>query len=113
MIHFTAAVRFKGLQACMIPAILILQETFKEIDKDFVITSCNDGSHGGSPIPGTLRDPHYEGLAIDVRSHDLGPAAAVVVTNLKIHLAPEYVLLWEDQGTPNEHIHIQYRSMAT
>lgn len=111
MLHFLPTVRFKGLQACMVPALLILKEEFDGLGKDLWITSCNDGMHKGGPIPGGVRDPHYEGLALDIRSHDLGPGAPVIAMKLKVRLDPEYDVLFEDQGKPNEHFHIQYRSL--
>src|SRR5437762_873988 len=66
------------------------------------VTSANDGVHKPNSF-------HYVDRALDFRTHDLtadqkhGWLAAV-----KIRLGSEYDVLLEDEGKPNEHMHIEF-----
>ncbi len=52
---------------------------------------------------------HYQGLAIDLRSHDLViPTKQEIFETLKGELT-EYLILLEKENTPDEHFHIQIR----
>jgi hypothetical protein len=65
----------------------------------------------GDHLPGSQ---HYEGLAADIRAHDLDDAtAASLRAELEVVLSPTgAVVLLEDAGTENCHIHIQVESKA-
>ena len=71
------------------------------------ITSVLDGKH----MQGSL---HHEGRAIDLRSKhiprkDLLQAHA----SLKASMGPDWDVLLEKQGLPNEHFHIEFQPKGT
>jgi hypothetical protein len=78
------------------------------------INSANDGEHHGKPVIGGSKDPHYEGKAVDFHMRDLGDAMArsELFTDIKASLTSDFVLVWEDQGTMNEHWHLQWGHIA-
>jgi hypothetical protein len=77
----------------------------KMLNKDLTITSGSDGIHSG------LSDPHHFGNAYDVRSHDLDDVnKQQFLANLNNLLArDDFYYFLEDNGTANEHFHIQVR----
>lgn len=66
------------------------------------ITSCDDGKHGDDTW-------HGDGRAIDVRTNDLPPSVDKKKLTQTIKEAlPGYDVIFEYEGTDNEHIHIEY-----
>ncbi len=70
---------------------------------NLVITSVNDGEHKGQPVKGTNRDPHYLGLAVDLRL----PLDSNTVNKLRAALGDQYVVLHE-----KTHVHVQFGHVA-
>lgn len=69
----------------------------------FEITSGMDGKH-------SRESRHYMLAAIDQRSNDMTDEwADRVAERLRTELGPEYQVLLEHRGKPNEHFHIQWR----
>lgn len=96
-------------KACISPAgfhiLSALEMVAARLSHDLTITSACDGEHSGPD------DPHHRGEAYDVRSHDLDQvshAQLVNLTNLYLNAAKFYAFI-EDEGTPNEHMHVQLR----
>ena len=77
-----------------------LDLTAKEIGHDLTVTSALDGTHSGPA------DPHLDGNAMDVRTHDL-PSPQHALETLKVQLGPLFYAFLEDAGTENEHLHAQ------
>lgn len=74
---------------------------------DITITSACDGEHSGP------NDPHHEGNAYDVRSHDL-PDKEAFLMRLKGALGEaNFYAFLEDEDTGNEHIHVQVKKGTT
>jgi hypothetical protein len=70
---------------------------------DLTITSACDGDHSGPD------DPHHRGEAFDVRSHDL-PNKKQILARIMDGLGMDrFFGQIEDEGGPNEHIHIQVK----
>lgn len=69
---------------------------------ELMITSAHDGKH----MDGSR---HYFDEAIDVRSHNFPNRACkdLFCHALRAHLGQMYTVLFEAEGTPNEHFHIQ------
>lgn len=101
MLRFKAGVRFHPLLAMSL-ALSVVRDVFAEHGLDAWITSANDSEH----MPGSL---HYLDRAVDLRLHHV-PAhlRAAVVQQLRDRLRPDFDVLWEGQGTPNEHVHVEY-----
>lgn len=67
-----------------------------------VITSASDGKHG----PNSL---HYKGLALDLRTSTLKPEQVQpVYLALQSALGPQFDVVLEDEGEPNQHIHLEF-----
>ena len=72
---------------------------------ELVVTSVNDGVHAGGARPSL----HPLGRAADLRTQTLAPGdRAKAAADLAHRLGPEFDVLHEGIGTPNEHIHIQW-----
>lgn len=93
-------------------------QTARDIGHDITVTAGSNGTHS-SP-----EDPHYKGLALDTRTHDLpDPHEALLrlMDNLLDFPGDEWVakdggfvtayfFAWlEQEGQPREHIHCQLR----
>lgn len=70
---------------------------------DLTITSACDGEHSGPS------DPHHEGKAYDVRSHDLGDKTSTLEAIIHSLGTDKFYCFLEDAGTDNEHFHCQQR----
>lgn len=81
---------------------------------DCWITSANDADHSGQPVDDDTKDPHYMGKAVDLRSHDVRPELREACrVRLAVTLGPNYVVLLEHPGSPNEHYHVQRGHVRT
>lgn len=71
-----------------------------------VITSANDGKH-------MKTSRHYKDEALDVRTHNWSVtpnrSKAFIMGWLQTQLGPKFTVMLEDEGTPNEHCHIQVK----
>ncbi len=87
------------------PILQAIKTNSRMLDVDLTITSGSDGIHSG------VDDPHHLGNAYDVRSHDLDTVVKQqFLANLNNLLSKEkFYYFLEDQGSENEHFHIQVR----
>jgi hypothetical protein len=106
MLTTKATVRF----AVITPALLYMLATVERLSRTvfglpaegLVITSGSDSTHmAGSK--------HSIGEAIDLRSQTLGALKPAVVAALRTELGPQFTVLLEHAGQPNEHVHIQVK----
>ena len=67
------------------------------------VTSLNDGKHG-------KRSLHFRNMAVDIRTKNLnGSIKGGIFRTLRRRLDPKgFDTLFEYEGTPNEHFHIEY-----
>jgi len=97
-------VRIHGIRPEVVLGVLIVKEVLEHFGSDLVVTSCIDGNH---PVSGP--NTHYQGLAFDVRSHNVKEEDKQSVTSkLKECLGPDFFVLFENPGQPGEHWHIAY-----
>lgn len=102
MIKVIESVRFRALRPEIYSILPVLDAVFSFHGQDCVITSANDKLHK----PGSL---HYVDKAIDLRSHDLPSGSEQVIVNeIREAIGQDYDVIFEDQDTPNEHIHLEY-----
>lgn len=91
--------------AKVVPTVHILiaaADCFSAIGADCTITSGNDGTH-------MTGSKHYSDAALDFRIHLVLPAQhKLLAESIRAALGPDYFVLLESDGTPNEHIHVQY-----
>lgn len=93
-----SGVDLTGVSWRMFVASLLIEPIFKLYGSDLVITSGVDGTHKANSL-------HYQGLALDYRTHDL-PIDQVQTVAAKVLtvLAP----LGYDVVLEGDHLHIEY-----
>ncbi len=105
------SVRLAALLPQTVLAIMVANSVWGRVGQtELTVTSCNDGAHAGKPaVKYEARDPHYSGRAADLRIKDVPVnLRGQVVDAFRAALGPSYRVLWESQGTDNEHVHVQY-----
>lgn len=96
-----ANVRFGSNVFAMCIAAQVVESIYREIQKDCVITSANDSTHGVNSL-------HSHDGALDFRSHMLSDSQKdYVLSEMKRRLNEGYDILLEGRGTANEHYHIE------
>lgn len=91
-------------------AILVIVSAFREIldDDNFIplITSANDYEGHAE------HSAHYAGAAVDFRIKDIGNLATrkQLAALVNEHLDGRFLVLHEDIGTKNEHLHVQMKN---
>lgn len=80
-----------------------LADALTEVD-EIVITSANDSTHGEG-------SRHYTNEALDFRTHNWPSRESVrwFRRELEEQLGPQFRVLLESEGTPNEHLHAQVK----
>ena len=72
------------------------------LDVDVVITSGNDGKHMDE-------SKHYSNQALDIRSKTLDDIETPLFMRvIRRRLGKGYQVMLENNGRPNEHIHVEY-----
>jgi hypothetical protein len=107
MLTTKATVRFAVITPALLHMLGTLERVSREMfglpDEGLVITSGSDGTH----MEGSK---HYTGEAIDLRSKTLNATMrSSLITTLRRELGPQFTVLLEDVGQPNEHLHVQLR----
>jgi len=94
-----------GLQPEALLAIMVARDVFGAHGYDCILTSGLDGKHGGGAKPSL----HYSGQAVDFRVRHMPPELAPVVrAEMKEALGPDYDIVVEAAGTPNQHLHCEF-----
>ena len=104
MLRLRPSVRLKDLHPAMVIAAMVVENAYRQVGKDCVITSANDSTHGQGSL-------HFKGKALDFRIKNL-PAnqRQAVVANIRDALpVTDFDILWEDVGLDNEHLHVEYQ----
>lgn len=96
-------VSLKDFTPQMALAACVVREVYRELDPSCscTITSANDSKHSATSW-------HYKGFALDFRTHDFKGDKQELLHALREALGPEFDVLLEGEGTPNEHIHVEY-----
>lgn len=95
-------VSLKDLAPQMALAAIVVRDVYAMLDPDATctVTSVNDSKHSESSL-------HYKGCALDFRTHDFRGDKQQLLHELREALGPEFDVLLEGEGTPNEHIHAE------
>ena len=106
MISLKPGVQLKDLQPQMVLALQIAEGLWEKYGQpELVVTSCNDSKH----MPGSL---HYKGRAVDLRIKTVPVAnrekLVIDLDNAFGGDTGEFDILWEYQGTANEHVHVEF-----
>lgn len=96
-------VKFGGFSAGLARILVAVCEVAEEVLYPLTITAGSDGTH----LP-TSR--HYTFEAVDLRTKHLAPEdKAKLQLRLLAVLGPQFSVLLEDEGGPQEHLHLQPR----
>ena len=97
------SVKLTDLSPQMALAASIVSSVYRDLDAgaSCTITSANDSKHSANSW-------HYKGRALDFRTHDFQSDKHQLLHELKEALGPQFDVLLEGEGTPNEHIHVEY-----
>ncbi len=100
-------VRFTIIVPATIRLLTVLEQlsrTSPSVPQPLVLTAGTDGVHAD-------HSRHYSGEAVDVRTHNFrGPVAVhAFQRELAAALGPQFTMLYENEGLPNAHLHVQVR----
>jgi len=104
LLLFKPGVAVNRLDTSILPGLLRLCYFMETIlgTSSVTVTSVNEGPHKSGSL-------HFVGKALDIRSKYYPPdKVAEVVAAFKAEYDREYDLLWENQGQPNEHLHLEF-----
>ena len=96
--------RVNGLRPELWGAATIAASVWTKYNADFVIVHALDGTHMGASL-------HYVGAAIDGRMKNIvnPDDRRVAIAALTVALGADYDILYEGEGTENEHVHIEFQ----
>ena len=97
-------VRLLGVKPEMVVALLVADTMYKKAGSEMWVTSLVDGKHSRT-------SRHYLGYAGDLRTRNLRNIHKML-RDLQEAL-PEFVIIFENEGTPNQHFHMQFNGGAT
>lgn len=111
MVTFTPTVRLRRLTPALktiLDVLYTLDGSAPWLPTDLVVTSLNDAKHATG-------SRHFTDEAADVRSHSFAsPGDRRAFRELLAdRLGPRFTVLLEDEGRPNEHVHIQPKKGTT
>jgi hypothetical protein len=89
-------VNLEGVSWRMFHAACVAEQIYKKYGVECVITSANDGKHGDKTL-------HHKGLALDLRTWNLGGREMQVSVELAAALGKDYDVVLE-----KDHIHMEY-----
>lgn len=102
MLTLKSGARILGLRPEMLVALLVAEGAYREMGLDCRMAHGIDGAH-------MRASEHYTGLAVDltIQTVPLEKREGLRV-RLVVALGGDFDVLWEAQGTPNEHLHVEY-----
>lgn len=94
-------VTISGISPELVLGLMVVDGIYRSNGEDLTVTSITDGRHSRS-------SRHYIGMAADLRTNNISKLNTdIILMQLREHL-PEFYIILENEGTPNEHIHIQF-----
>lgn len=104
LLRLKPGVRLQSLKPQMLIALSAVSAIWQAAGAaSLTITSANDSRHGQNSL-------HYAGAAFDFRTNDLPLRLdpRQLAREVKIALGPDFDVLLEDYGQPNEHLHVEW-----
>lgn len=103
MLKCKSTVTFSRFTPALVRILQVLLKADEIFPEDIIITSANDSKHKEGSA-------HYRDEAVDIRCNDRPKSVDLrLVEYLQLTLGHKFLVLYEYEGTPNEHIHIQLR----
>ena len=94
-------IKLAGLSSQMALGAFVVSDVFERLRAECTITSANDSTHSAHSL-------HYEGRAMDFRTHDFTGDKAALLAAVKEALGENFDCVFEAAGTQNEHLHVEY-----
>jgi hypothetical protein len=106
MIRWKDSCRFDHLHPAMVLATVRVDQLYGHFDvPECWITSANDSGH-------MIGSRHYDGRGLDFRTHVIPHMRRQEVREaIARALGPQFTVILEDFGGPNEHLHIQFNGV--
>lgn len=102
MLQLKPGVHLAKLSPQMALAAIIVHSIYSRNNAICTITSANDSTH----MVGSL---HYSGNALDFRTKNYVSNKAMLIEGIKESLGPDFDVIFEAEGTENEHAHVEYQ----
>ena len=101
--RFKHGVKLADLKPQMALGAVVVRDVYAALDPNCscTMTSANDSKHGDGSL-------HYYGKALDFRTHDFSGDKARLRAEVKDALGPDFDVVLEGVGTPNEHLHVEW-----
>ena len=102
MLKLKPEVRFHDAQQALAIIAIAVENAFRSLGHDAIVTAAADGAHKPDSF-------HYRGLALDFRTkHVTIPSTKAEIVARVRDALPQCDVLFENEGTPNEHLHVEY-----
>lgn len=98
-------VTLSGVKPELVIGLMVADTIYLADGEDLTVTSITDGKHSKS-------SRHYIGLAADLRTNDISKLNTDIILMQLRERLPEFYILLENEGTPNEHIHMQFNGTS-
>jgi len=97
-------VRLTGLQPQIVLAAVVVHSIMARSGMECIITSANDSTHGANSLHSR------DGLcrAMDFRTKNYPFDKRALAQEVRASLGPDFDVVLEDEGGPNEHMHVEY-----
>ena len=106
MVSLKAGVWVLGVRPEVLLAIHVAEGLWTAEGVPLVITAVIDGKH-------STGSAHYRGCAVDLRTNNLAAdRPQLVVQALQVALGSDFLVLYEGEGTPQAHCHVEYRPLS-
>ena len=103
---FKEGVQFKWFVPQMSIALMVVEDEFKKQGLDTVVTAGTNGVHKENSL-------HYIGRALDFRTKHAAGIMRGIAANIAKRLHPiGFDVIFEAQGTDNEHLHVELDDRA-
>ena len=106
------SVKLSGLTPQIVLGAVIIADVYTSLDKNAIctITSANDSIHSPKSLHYGREGKYTDGLcrALDFRTHDFDGDKQQLLHECKEALGPDFDVVLEAEGSPNEHLHVEY-----
>lgn len=94
-----------GVKPELIIGLMVADTVYPANGEELTVTSITDGRHSKS-------SRHYIGMAADLRTNDISKLNTDIILMQLREQLPEFYILLENEGAPNEHIHMQFNGTS-
>ena len=101
--RFKPGISIRAIKPELVLGLTVADSVYRTEGFDLIITEVTGGHHLTNSL-------HYQGLAADLRSHNIANQEQKFDLVAKLHLAlgQDWDIVLEGLSTDNEHVHIEY-----